>query len=161
MPSPLRGGGEYGKNGMMQELKCKSKMYLMISLRQNIDCSQKYIDFLAIRGVKWRFTSRCNHTASRIDESGIAGSRSNGHVALPYLPQVQVGHMIMEQHKTVKKCLNTKAILPQRKSRNSLSSYYGNHGDHDDRVVPAHSFKFAAELQEKQTGNNPTLIALM
>lgn len=31
-------------------------------------------------------------------------------------------------------------------------------GDHDDRVVPAHSFKFAAELQEKQTGNNPTLI---
>jgi prolyl oligopeptidase len=31
-------------------------------------------------------------------------------------------------------------------------------GDHDDRVVPAHSFKFAAELQAKQTGNNPTLI---
>ena len=33
-------------------------------------------------------------------------------------------------------------------------------GDHDDRVVPAHSFKFAAELQEKQTGNNPTLIRI-
>ena len=32
--------------------------------------------------------------------------------------------------------------------------------DHDDRVVPAHSFKFAAELQEKQTGNNPTLIRI-
>ncbi len=31
-------------------------------------------------------------------------------------------------------------------------------GDHDDRVVPAHSFKFAAELQAKQTGDNPTLI---
>lgn len=31
-------------------------------------------------------------------------------------------------------------------------------GDHDDRVVPAHSFKFAAELQDKQTGKNPTLI---
>jgi len=33
-------------------------------------------------------------------------------------------------------------------------------GDHDDRVVPAHSFKFAAELQAKQTGNNPTLIRI-
>lgn len=33
-------------------------------------------------------------------------------------------------------------------------------GDHDDRVVPAHSFKFAAELQDKQTGTNPTLIRI-
>lgn len=33
-------------------------------------------------------------------------------------------------------------------------------GDHDDRVVPAHSFKFAAELQDKQTGNNPVLIRI-
>tara|TARA_R110002012_G_scaffold253330_1_gene432369 strand:- start:34471 stop:36363 length:1893 start_codon:yes stop_codon:yes gene_type:complete len=33
-------------------------------------------------------------------------------------------------------------------------------GDHDDRVVPAHSFKFAAALQEKQTGDNPTLIRI-
>ena len=33
-------------------------------------------------------------------------------------------------------------------------------GDHDDRVVPAHSFKFAAELQEKQTGTHPVLIRI-
>lgn len=33
-------------------------------------------------------------------------------------------------------------------------------GDHDDRVVPAHSFKFAAELQLKQTGTNPILIRI-
>jgi len=32
--------------------------------------------------------------------------------------------------------------------------------DHDDRVVPAHSFKFAAVLQEFQEGNNPTLIRI-
>ncbi len=33
-------------------------------------------------------------------------------------------------------------------------------GDHDDRVVPAHSFKFAAELQAKNQGNNPMLIRI-
>ncbi|MGB0879140.1 MAG: prolyl oligopeptidase family serine peptidase [Polaribacter sp.] len=33
-------------------------------------------------------------------------------------------------------------------------------GDHDDRVVPAHSFKFAAELQDKQAGKNPVIIRI-
>jgi prolyl oligopeptidase len=33
-------------------------------------------------------------------------------------------------------------------------------GDHDDRVVPAHSFKFAAHLQKKQTGSNPVIIRI-
>lgn len=32
--------------------------------------------------------------------------------------------------------------------------------DHDDRVVPAHSFKFAARLQEVQKGPNPVLIRI-
>ena len=33
-------------------------------------------------------------------------------------------------------------------------------GDHDDRVVPAHSYKFAAELQDKQGCKNPVLIRI-
>jgi len=32
--------------------------------------------------------------------------------------------------------------------------------DHDDRVVPAHSFKFAATLQEKYKGENPVVIRI-
>ena len=32
--------------------------------------------------------------------------------------------------------------------------------DHDDRVVPAHSFKYAATLQEKYHGDNPVLIRI-
>lgn len=31
-------------------------------------------------------------------------------------------------------------------------------GDHDDTVVPAHSYKYVATLQEKQAGGNPVLI---
>ncbi|MGZ4098824.1 MAG: prolyl oligopeptidase family serine peptidase, partial [Bacteroidia bacterium] len=33
-------------------------------------------------------------------------------------------------------------------------------GDHDDRVVPAHSFKFAAAMQEKNKSDNPVLIRI-
>lgn len=33
-------------------------------------------------------------------------------------------------------------------------------GDHDDRVVPAHSFKYAAALQAASDGTNPTLIRI-
>ncbi len=33
-------------------------------------------------------------------------------------------------------------------------------GDHDDRVVPAHSYKFAAELQAKDGGENPVMIRI-
>ena len=32
--------------------------------------------------------------------------------------------------------------------------------DHDDRVVPAHSFKYAATIQEMQVGDNPVLIRI-
>ena len=32
--------------------------------------------------------------------------------------------------------------------------------DHDDRVVPAHSFKYAAALQAAQAGDNPILIRI-
>jgi prolyl oligopeptidase len=32
--------------------------------------------------------------------------------------------------------------------------------DHDDRVVPAHSFKFIATLQEKQAGANPVIVRI-
>jgi prolyl oligopeptidase len=54
---PNRGGGEYGKNGMMQELKCKSKMFDDFIAAAEYLIAQKYTsDFLPFVGVKWRFT---------------------------------------------------------------------------------------------------------
>ena len=32
--------------------------------------------------------------------------------------------------------------------------------DHDDRVVPAHSFKFTAQIQHSQAGDAPILIRI-
>jgi prolyl oligopeptidase len=40
----------------------------------------------------------------------------------------------------------------------SYPATFATTADHDDRVVPAHSFKFIATLQEKQLGTNPVLI---
>jgi hypothetical protein len=65
-------------------------------------------------------------TASRIDESGIASSRSNGHVALPYLTAgagwadygtAQDSEEMFEYIKGYSPVHNVKG--------NSLSSYYG------------------------------------
>lgn len=33
-------------------------------------------------------------------------------------------------------------------------------GDHDDTIIPAHSYKYVATLQEKQSGDNPVLIRI-
>jgi prolyl oligopeptidase len=59
--------------------------------------------------------------------------------------------MIMEQHKTVKRMFEyIKGYSPVHNVK--AGTHYPATmvtRDHDDRVVPAHSFKFAA-LQEKQ-----------
>ncbi|MCR8667310.1 prolyl oligopeptidase family serine peptidase [Aestuariibaculum sp. M13] len=63
-----------------------------------------------------------------------------------------------EDNKTMFEYLKNYSPLHNVKSGIKYPATLITTGDHDDRVVPAHSFKFAAELQSKQTGNNPTLI---
>jgi prolyl oligopeptidase PreP (S9A serine peptidase family) len=57
----------------------------------------------------------------------------------------------MEQHKIVKKCLNTLKAIPVHnvKAGTHYPATMVTTGDHDDRVA-CHSFKFAAELQENK-----------
>ena len=55
------------------------------------------------------------------------------------------------------------AYSPLHNIRNDGTSYPAilvTTADHDDRVVPAHSFKYAATLQASQTGNAPKLIRI-
>ncbi|HTF03293.1 MAG TPA: prolyl oligopeptidase family serine peptidase [Bacteroidia bacterium] len=57
------------------------------------------------------------------------------------------------------KCLMAYSPLHNVKDANYPATLITT-GDHDDRVVPAHSFKFAATMQEHQKGSAPVLIRI-
>jgi prolyl oligopeptidase len=86
------------------------------------------------------------------------------YVALPYIYRwSRLGLRLRYIRTKLKKCSNTlKGYSPVHnvKAEFKYPATMVTTGDHDDRVVPAHSFKFAAELQAKQAGNNPTLIRI-
>ncbi len=65
-----------------------------------------------------------------------------------------------EDNKTMFNCLLKYSPLHNVKAQTNYPATLITTGDHDDRVVPAHSFKFAAELQRKQACANPTLIRI-
>jgi prolyl oligopeptidase len=58
------------------------------------------------------------------------------------------------------KCLYSYSPLHNIKDGLSYPATLATTADHDDRVVPAHSFKFMATLQEKNKGPNPVLIRI-
>ena len=65
-----------------------------------------------------------------------------------------------DESKEMFEYLKNYSPLHNVKSGNNYPSTLITTADHDDRVVPAHSFKFASELQEKQNGLNPVLIRI-
>jgi len=65
-----------------------------------------------------------------------------------------------EQSKEMFEYLKGYSPVHNVKSRVHYPATLVTTGDHDDRVVPAHSFKFAAELQAKQASNAPNLIRI-
>ena len=164
----LRGGGEYGKEWHDAGIKMK---------KQNV-----FDDFIAAG----EYLIKNNYTDS--DHLAILG-RSNGGLLVGAvmtqrpdlikvaLPGVGVLDMLRyhtftagagwaydygtsEDSKEMFEYLKGYSPLHNVKEGVEYPATLITTADHDDRVVPAHSFKFAAELQSKQTGNNPILIRI-
>tara|TARA_B100000579_G_scaffold152800_1_gene124171 strand:+ start:1276 stop:3363 length:2088 start_codon:yes stop_codon:yes gene_type:complete len=164
----LRGGGEYGKDWHDSGTKMK---------KQNV-----FDDFIAAA----EFLIENKYTSSKY--LAISG-RSNGGLLVGAcmtqrpelfqvaLPAVGVLDMLRyhtftsgagwaydygtsEQSKEMFKYLYKYSPVHNVKKGVKYPATLVLTGDHDDRVVPAHSFKFAAHLQDKQRGENPTLIRI-
>ena len=65
-----------------------------------------------------------------------------------------------EQSKEMFEYLKRYSPVHSVKPRTKYPATMVHTADHDDRVVPAHSFKFISELQDKQEGDSPVLIRI-
>ncbi|REH56276.1 prolyl oligopeptidase [Tenacibaculum gallaicum] len=164
----LRGGGEYGKKWHNAGTQLK---------KQNV-----FDDFIAAA----EYLIKENYTSS--DYLAIRGGSNGGllvgaamtqrpdlmKVALPAVGVLDMlryhtftagagwayDYGTSEQSKEMFEYLKGYSPVHNVKENTQYPATMITTGDHDDRVVPAHSFKFAAELQDKQQGNNPILIRI-
>ena len=163
----LRGGGEYGKAWHEAGTKLK---------KQNV-----FDDFIA--AAEWlianKYTSRQKLAISGGSNGGLlvgACMTQRPELFRATLPAVGVMDML-RFHKFTRGWAWTsdygspddatefKALLAYSPYHNlkagvSYPATMVTTADHDDRVVPAHSFKFAARLQETHHGANPVLIRI-
>jgi prolyl oligopeptidase len=162
----IRGGDEYGETWHQGGIKCN---------KQNV-----FDDFIAAGEymIAQKYTSK--------EKLAVQG-RSNGGLLIGAcetqrpdlfkvcIPMVGVMDMLRYQKFTIGRAWSSDYGLSENKDEFAcLYKYSPLHniretsypatlittGDHDDRVVPAHSFKYAATMQEKQQGDNPVLIRI-
>ncbi len=166
LPS-LRGGGEFGADWHYAGTKLK---------KQNV-----FDDFIAAAEYL------INEKYSNTQQLAISG-RSNGGLLVGAvmlqrpdlfkvaLPAVGVMDMLRYQRFTIGwswavdygtseneaefKAIRKYSPLHNIKENTDYPATMITTADHDDRVVPAHSFKYAATLQEKYKGANPILIRI-
>ena len=164
----IRGGGEYGSAWHEAGTKLK---------KQNV-----FDDFIAAG--EWLVKNKVTSPATLAINGGSNGGLLVGAVTnqrpdlfAAAVPQVGVMDMLRYQNFTIGwawatdygtvkdspemfKALLAYSPLHNVKSGVNYPAVMVTTGDHDDRVVPAHSFKYAATLQAADTGPAPKLIRI-
>jgi prolyl oligopeptidase len=163
----LRGGGEYGETWHQQGMKLK---------KQNV-----FDDFIA--AAEWLIANKYTSPARLAVQGGSNGGLLVGAVInqRPELfrvaiPQVGVMDMLRFHKFTIGwnwiadygssdsaeefQALYAYSPLHNIKAGTKYPATLITTADHDDRVVPAHSFKYAATLQERASRENPVLIRI-
>jgi prolyl oligopeptidase len=163
----LRGGGEYGEDWHKAGMKTN---------KQNV-----FDDFLAaarwLEGQRYTEPSRLG-ISGRSNGGLLVGASMTQHPELfaVALPGVGVMDMLRFQKFTIGWAWTSDyGSADKQEDFAALYAYSPYHrlkpgtsypatlvttADHDDRVFPAHSFKFAARLQECQAGDKPVLIRI-
>jgi prolyl oligopeptidase len=164
----LRGGGEYGENWHLAGTKMK---------KQNV-----FDDFIAAGEylISEKYTSS-NYLAISGGSNGglLVGATMTQRPDLMKVALPAVGVMDMlryhkftagagwaydygtaDDSKEMFEYLRKYSPVHALKENTAYPATLVTTADHDDRVVPAHSFKFAATLQEKNVGTNPMLIRI-
>jgi prolyl oligopeptidase len=162
----LRGGGDYGEEWHKAGIICKKQNvfddfiaaaeYLV---KEKYTCSEK----LAIHGrsnggllIGAVMTQRPDLAKVAIPTVGVLDMLRYHKFTIGWAWATDYG---TSQNKEEFDCLIKYSPLHNVRKVNYPATLVTT-GDHDDRVVPAHSFKFMATLQENQQGNNPTLIRI-
>jgi prolyl oligopeptidase len=164
----LRGGGEYGKEWHKAGTQMQKQNVFddfIAAAEYLIENKYTSSDYLAIRGgsnggllVGATMTQRPNLMKVALPAVGVLDMLRYHTFTAGAGWAYDYG--TAEQSKEMFEYLKVYSPVHNVKEGVSYPATMVTTGDHDDRVVPAHSFKFAAELQSKQTGNNPTLIRI-